>query len=268
MNELQPWVVAILADPITKQPCKPEALKNPQGVIDARVFLKNTHGYSEWATGQDEYENYDNKYNTSLAEYHAEILGGRPVYEHFQMMGRILDCGGGAGTVREYLPDDVEFVSTDPWLQAPFASSAARKAAYKCLSRPLNFIAATAEFQPFVEKSFDWVQMRSMLDHVQVTDLALLEAYRVLKPGGRVLIGLYVNGGKSGVISFERRIKDLIKAVLEFVGIERWKDHHIWHPTYKHLQKLITDNGFAIEDTYWQPQYKDMVCYVCAQKTN
>ena len=268
MTELKPWVIAILAHPVTKQPCKPEAFNIVQGAIDARVFLKNTHGYSEWAEGQDEYENAANKGNTSLAEYQTEIEGARPVYQHYQMAGRILDCGGGAGTVREYLSDDVEFVSTDPWLQAPFASSPARKAAYTCLNRPLNFIAATAEFQPFVEGSFDWVHMRSMLDHVQVTDLALLEAKRVLKPGGRVLIGLYVDGGKSGVISFEHRIKDSIKAVLGFVGIERWKDHHIWHPTYQNLLKLITDNGFAIEDTYWQPQWKDMVCYVCAKKPN
>ena len=70
------------------------------------------------------------------------------------------------------------------------------------LEPPLNFIAATAEFQPFVEGSFDWVHMRSMLDHVQVSDLALLEAKRVLKPTGHVLIGLYVDGVKSGVISY------------------------------------------------------------------
>jgi ubiquinone/menaquinone biosynthesis C-methylase UbiE len=169
--------------------------------------------------------------------------------------------------VRQFLADDVEFVSTDPWLYAPVASSAARKAAYPCLNRPLNFIGATAEFQPFIADQFDWVHMRSMLDHVQVVDLALLEARRVLKPGGRMLIGLYVDGGKSGVISFERRLKDSIKAGLELVGINRWKDHHIWHPTYKNLLKLITtDNGFAVEDTYWQPHWKNMVCYVCARK--
>jgi ubiquinone/menaquinone biosynthesis C-methylase UbiE len=266
MTELKPWVIAILAHPVTKQPCKPESFNNVNGIIDTRVFLKNTHGYSEWAEGQDEYENDANKGNISLAEYQSEIEGTRPVYQYYKLTGRILDCGGGAGTVREYLSDEVEFVSTDPWLQAPFASSPARKAAYTCLNRPLNFIAATAEFQPFVEESFDWVHMRSMLDHVQVTDLALLEAKRILKPGGHVLIGLYVDGGKSGVISFERRIKDSIKAVLGFIGIERWKDHHIWHPTYKNLLKLITDNGFEIEDTYWQPQWKDMVCYVCARK--
>jgi ubiquinone/menaquinone biosynthesis C-methylase UbiE len=170
--------------------------------------------------------------------------------------------------VREFLPADVEFVSTDCWLQAPVANSTSRKAAYSCLNRPLNFIGASAEFQPFISESFDWVHMRSMLDHVQVVDLALLEAWRVLKPDARILIGLYVDGGKSGVISFERRLKDSIKAGLENFGIDRWKDHHIWHPTYKNLLKLITDNYFAIENTYWQPHFEDMVCYVCARKTN
>lgn len=71
-----------------------------------------------------------------------------------------------------------------------------------CLNSPLNFIGATVEFQIFVEGTFDWVHMRSMLEHVQVPDLALLKVKRVLKPTGHVLIGLYVDGGKSGVISY------------------------------------------------------------------
>lgn len=270
MIKLEPWVFGILADPVTKQPRETSQFNDVQGVIDARVFLKNTHGYRQWVQGQDEYENLDDhdndKSNISLAEYQIEIQGAQPIYQYYQMTGRILDCGGGAGTVREYLSDDVEFISTDPWLQAPFAISSVCKSAYACLKQPLNFIAANAEFQPFVEGAFDWVHMRSMLDHVQVPDLALLEAKRVLKPGGRVLIGLYVEGGKLGVISFERRVKDCIKAFLEFFGFERWKDYHIWHPTYKQLLKLITDNGFEVEHTYWQPQHKDMVCYVSARK--
>jgi SAM-dependent methyltransferase len=267
MSNLQPWVTAILANPVSKQSCAPAEFRNVKGVIDARVFLKNTHGYSDWAEGQNFYEGeYSGIDSTTIESYQAEKNYDRPIYKHYSMTGRILDCGGGAGSVREFLSNDVEFVSTDPWLQAPFAISDARKAVYSCLNRPLNFIGATAEFQPFVTDSFDWVHMRSMLDHVQVVDLALLEAMRVLKPGGRVLIGLYVDGGKNGTVSFERQLKDLIKSGFEFFGIDRWKDHHIWHPTYKNLLNLISDNGFAIEDTYWQPQWKDMVCYVCARK--
>jgi hypothetical protein len=94
-----------------------------------------------------------------LAEHQAGIDGARPIYQHYQMTGRILDCGGGAGTVREFLLEDVEFVCTDPWIYASLASSTARKAAYSCLNFPFNFIGATAEFQPFVAESFDWVHL-------------------------------------------------------------------------------------------------------------
>jgi hypothetical protein len=93
--ELQPWVEAILAHPITKQPCKPEAFKSAQGVIDARVFLKNTHGYSDWAEGQDIYENVFSGDTTTIENYQTEINRDRPIYQHYKMAGRILDCGGG-----------------------------------------------------------------------------------------------------------------------------------------------------------------------------
>lgn len=110
------------------------------------------------------------------------------------------------------------------------------------MNHPLNFIAANAEFQPFLSESFDWVHMRSMLDHVQIPDLALLEALRVLRAGGRVLIGLYVQGGKNGRQRhpLDRRLKEIFKMGISSIGINNWKDHHIWHPTYEELLKLIT----------------------------
>lgn len=265
----QPWLFSLLADPITKQSCKADAFPRTQGVIDARVFLKNTYGFDAWLSGQKEYEDWADiiRKTTTVAEELEGIKCVRPVYEHFTMAGRILDVGGGAGRVREFLPEDAEFVSTDPWPLALAFFSDADKAAYRCLSKPCNFIIANAEFQPFISKSFDWVHMRSMLDHVQIPDLAILEARRVLRPGGFLLVGLYVEGGKSGVISLERRTKDLIKTAFGLAGIDRWKDHHTWHPTYRNLIKLITDNGFEILDTFWQPSWNDMVCYVKAVKT-
>lgn len=268
LAQIQPWLSELLADPVTKQPQQSNNFPRVHGVIDARVLLKNTHGFEQWLSGQQEYEEWAGKIrkNTTIDDELEGIQGARPVYEHFPMDGRILDVGGGAGRVREFLPDEVEFVSTDPWPLALLNLSQSDRAAYTCLNKSCNFITANAEFQPFISDSFDWVHMRSMLDHVQVPDLALLEAWRVLRPGGSLLVGLYVEGGRSGVISLKHRIKDQIKACLDFVGIDRWKDHHTWHPTYRNLIKLITDNRFEVVDTFWQPCWDDMVCFVKAVK--
>jgi SAM-dependent methyltransferase len=266
MDKLESWVEILLADPVTKQRTAPASFPTCLGMLDARVLLKNTHGAVAWSDGQQEYEALAANDHSSEEDYRAEIEYDRPVYEHFPMKGRILDCGGGSGTVREFLPLDVEFVSVDPWPAAPLANSAARCKAYSCLRRHVNFICAAAEFLPFVAEAFDWVHMRSMLDHVQVPDLALIEAKRVLKPGGQILVGLYVEGGKTGTISTTKRMKTFAKGLLSRLGLRRYEDHHVWHPTYAGLLKVICDSGFLVEDTYWQPHWNETVCYVRARR--
>jgi len=267
--DLEGWVLKILADPITKNPIPLENFKRINGVIDARVFLKNTYGYSDWMVGQEVYERWEASgegYNNQVNAYKKEIEYDRPIYEHFNMDGDILDVGGLTGTVREFLREDCRFVSVDPYLEAAFKIHPAKKEAYKCLSKRLNFIGALAEFLPFQSDSFDYVHMRSMLDHVQVPDLALKEANRVLKLNGKLMVGLYLEGGKSGRKPFIRWAKDMIKEMLELIGIEKYKDFHTWHPTYMNLIKLITDNGFEVKESYWQPFWKDQVVYVFATK--
>ena len=68
--------------------------------------------------------------------------------------------------------------------------------------------------------------MRSMLDHVQVPDLALKEARRVLKDDGSILIGLSVEGGKMGKKS-NRFIKDTVKEALALF-YRKYKDHTLF----------------------------------------
>ena len=41
---LDQWCLDILADPITKQKAKIDNFNFIDGVVDARIFLKNTHG--------------------------------------------------------------------------------------------------------------------------------------------------------------------------------------------------------------------------------
>ncbi len=72
----------------------------------------------------------------------------------------MLDVGGGAGIVRQFLPPDTKFVSVDPYVDYEQGIGPAKRQAYSCLRQPLNFIAACAEFLPFQAESFDWVHMR------------------------------------------------------------------------------------------------------------
>ena len=182
------------------------------------------------------------------------------------MSGRILDVGGGCGTVREFLPDTVQYVSVDPYAAVLTQVPAPKERAYSCLKRPLSFLAACAEFLPFTAWSFDWVHMRSVIDHVQIPDLALIEANRVLRDDGQLLVGLSVEGGKSGIVTGKERLKHATKGILSAIGQPQYVDHHTFHPTLANLVKLITSNRFEVQDIYWQPGWNNSVCYVTAKK--
>ena len=155
---LEDWVIEKLADPITKNHLPVKLFKKVNGIIDARVYLKNTHGFNKWQIGQNEYELWSTSgegYDNQLKSYLKEIEYDRPVYQHFKMDKYILDVGGLVGTVREFLNEDCKFVSVDPFLEAIDNIPKSMKDAYKCLSKPLNFIGALAEFLPFQSNSFD-----------------------------------------------------------------------------------------------------------------
>jgi ubiquinone/menaquinone biosynthesis C-methylase UbiE len=258
---LDQWVLEILADPITKLPTMPNAIGISEGVIDARRFMKNTVGFQQWNGGQSHYENWE---RATIEDYKKEREVDAPVYDHIKMLGRVLDVGGSIGAIREFLPKETQFVSVDPFLGCLDHIPPAKKAVYPCLSERLNFVASCAEFLPFIAQSFDWVHMRSMLDHVHSPDLALCEARRVLKPDGKLVIGLYVDGGKTGRRSLDRQLKEILRPAFTTIGFKRFEDHHLFHPTFANLRKIVIDNGFRIEDVYWQPAWRDTVCYVTA----
>lgn len=258
---LEQWVLEILADPLTKLPATPDQIGTSGGVVDARRFLKNTIGFTEWNDGQSAYERWE---QTTIEDYKKEREVDAPVYDHIKMSGRVLDVGGSIGSIRDFLPEGTQFVSVDPFIGCTDHIPEAKKIVYPSLSEHLNFIASCAEFLPFQAQSFDWVHMRSMLDHVHSPDLALIEARRVLKPTGKLVIGLYVDGGKSGRRSLDRHLKEIVRPILTTIGFKKFKDHHLFHPTFKNLQKIVLDNGFAIDGIYWQPAWRDTVCYITA----
>jgi ubiquinone/menaquinone biosynthesis C-methylase UbiE len=259
---------SVIADPITKMPKRFTEGPMENGVVDLRVYLKNSPGYDLGIDGQDEFEKIVSAggaiEENSFAGYKDEIEYDRVIYEHFRLSGNVLDVGGGVGTIREFLDSAVNYMSVDPHIGCFREIPQAKIDAYSCLKEGCNFISGMAEFLPITSTSFDWVHMRSMLDHVQVPDLALIEARRVLKENGRLLVGMLVEGGKSGQRTLGEKAREFVKALLARF-LKRFRDHHVWHPTYFGLVKLLNDNGFEVVREFWQPKWRNKVVYIEAR---
>ena len=263
------WLENIIAHPITKNKINSDQIKKINGIFDATVYLKNTSGWEDWEKGQNKFESW-----LSKGEYKNQLINNfinekkeiKNVYKNFELSGIIVDVGGSVGTLREFIKTNSNFVSIDPH-QDPLSTLTKEKIeAYTCLKKPLNYIKACAEFLPIISSSVDTVHMRSMLDHVQIPDLALIEAHRILKKSGKLIIGIYLPFGKKNKFSLKHFLKETLRSLLTFIGFKRFADYHIWHPTYNALNKLILENGFEIKKEIWQSGWEDKVIYIEAIK--
>jgi SAM-dependent methyltransferase len=100
------------------------------------------------------------------------------------------------------------------------------KDAYPFIDEPFDFLCSLGEYLPLASESFSTVHMRSVLDHLSNTELALREAYRVLRPGGRLAIMVPTAGRAARLWQ-----------MLPNVGAHAFGDDEIGD--------ILEDNGFA-----------------------
>jgi SAM-dependent methyltransferase len=94
---------------------------------------------------------------------------------------RLADIGGGTGNYALAL-------SREGW--EPVVVDLSAEMLERAGAKGLTTVFANAERLPFEDESFDAAILVSMLHHVEDRDAALLEARRIIRPGGRlVLIG-------------------------------------------------------------------------------
>ena len=269
---MEEWVNQILADPITKLHKEAIKFKKIDNLIDARIYLKNTFGWEKWLMGQNFYEQWLENGEISILKKETNFKKvkelEKPVYDSLSIKGRVLDIGGGVGTLREFLDNQCNYLCVDPHYKSLKNIPQKKIDIFKCLKESINFIVGFAEFLPLKDSSFDFVHMRSMLDHVQIPDLVILEANRVLKKNGKLIVGMTIDRGKNGKFIIKDYIKNLLRELLYHLGMRSFRDYHTWHPTLKNLKKVINDNGFVIEKTIWQPGMDDRVVYIQAIKSN
>lgn len=136
---------------------------------------------------------------------------------------RVLDLGGGTGKLAAELAKK----SADIWLLD--SSAAMLKRASRLL--PVNrTVLGDAASLPFAENSFDLVIIVDALHHFRQQQAALLEAFRVLVPGGTLAI-----------LDFNRKNV----AVKILARLERMVLEPALFLTAEQLEKLLAENGFV-----------------------
>jgi SAM-dependent methyltransferase len=230
------------------------------------------------------YERYHRSISTrdDLKVYLDEIDSVKEIYtKEFSIKGRVLDIGGHQGRLRHYLNDSAVsfYISVDPFISVfeGIESHTNLLKAYPSLLKPCNFLACHAEYLPFETRSFDFVHMRSVLDHFQDPYLALREAYRVLVEGGEMLVGLSVEGRRlsmSGILHGKRLMVLRFYEKLKREGLQVTKRipkvisgrDHMFHWKYSDLIDLLGKTKFRIIKEHWQKPPFDMCIYILAGK--
>lgn len=109
----------------------------------------------------------------------------------------------------------------------------------------LDVRCATVEKAGFGENSFDYVHMGDLIEHVLDPVALLEESKRVLKQGGKLIII---------TPNMDCFWSHTTKALFTLFGIP-WSSltppHHLFDFSYGNLEKLLVDNGFDIEMTWY-----------------
>ena len=232
----------------------PVGLEKFESIYDFRVkypFYATPKSKSDWSRGQEAFEYYANnmKFSDNIEEYLTEVFSVKEIYEkEFHLCGKVLDIGGEQGKLRYYLnPDVTQYVDIDPSpnvFQGIYQKENLNKV-YFMLKDEMNFLLASAEHLPFKTGSFDWTHMRSTLDHFEDPYASLLEAQRVTKQNGHILIGL---------------------AIIEKLKNPPAHDDHMFRFTHLQVKDLMEKSGWEIEKEHWQKDPWYFCLYISGKK--
>ncbi len=148
----------------------------PSVLYDERYFLHVCEGYQEFLSGEGEY----------LSRRLAEALARAGIAPGM----KVLDVGCGRGEILR------STTALGAWAFGIDYAAAAVRLSHGIAEQepsgehPIGVYQASALFLPFEDNLFDRVLMLDIVEHLypRELDAALREAFRVLKPGGRIII--------------------------------------------------------------------------------
>jgi ubiquinone/menaquinone biosynthesis C-methylase UbiE len=125
-----------------------------------------------------------NSHFNFLAPFYDQVIPFSGLEKMLQVLdlphaGRLLDAGGGTGRVASALR---------PYLGSVIVADAARGMLAQARQKNLTTVSSETEHLPFEDQAFDRVLMVDALHHVADQTKTIYELYRILKPGGRMVI--------------------------------------------------------------------------------
>lgn len=213
--------------------------------------------WEKWDAGQRDFLGWSRGTATATKPYVEEsMLRGDRLFTHRgSLTGSVLDVGGGWGLFRRWWKQSLKdsFVVHDPALERFLggAPELYRELYGAALEQPMTFVVGYGEELPYADESFSEFICAAALDHTMQPERVLAEGYRCLKPGGRVLIILHLEG----VAGTEQTLKRPFgKRLLRALGhplktlrriIRGPQDHHMHHFTVEGVLSLLKEAGFT-----------------------
>ena len=240
----------------------------------------------DWRQSQEAYEGSELYVNVETEM--ANLRGCCEIYKRLPpLVGRFLDVGGGYGLVRYFLSSETEYLCLDPWpgalIQAHrLAQDNLYSKSFPFIGNSFAFVCGHGESLPLLPRTFDWIHMRSVMDHFANPHEALNEAQRVMRPNGYLVIGVAALGGPSdshildgtwkGLIAKARfkyhqeGLRGLFCSAKRHLFSLKFKDDHMWHPSISQLRTLLEYSGFDIVWEHWTKPPYDHVIYILSKK--
>ena len=147
-----------------------------------------------------------------------------------QTARRLLDVGCGTGTLAAMIAAGLPARIIGLDFVADMCRIGADKAG-RIDPHRVRFLAGDAEHLPFRDRSFDIVTCSNSFHHYPHQDLAVREMFRVLRPGGRLIL---LDGFRDNVIGWF--VFDVCVATVE---------RHVRHAPWWEIKRLLIEAGFV-----------------------
>ncbi|NQT65926.1 MAG: class I SAM-dependent methyltransferase [FCB group bacterium] len=220
-------------------------------VLDCRLNIKKSN--EEWIIKNKNFLNY----HKSLSAY--VLLNQNPIWNYVGFKTQlnkiknkiIIDVGGGTGQTFSsffFYTETLDYYLVDPNLR--LLHDQFIRIYPKLLEYPISHILSYAESLPFKNNFSDIVMSLSSIDHFNNYKKFIIEAFRVLKPGGNLFISSHLDIDKKK----KRLNKKNIYTIFEWLARNLYKkkykvskDDHTFHfKSSEPIENSMKETGFKI----------------------